>query len=240
MSPKSIFTFILLSLALYPSYANSPEWKTISSEHSIIYYHNDSEKIAQRISDDINQEWPEISDLLGYPPVSKSILVISPNESDKNKADMLMNTLRRDGEINPYMFEVMANTEYSVLKQELISDYSKVLLQEMFYGNGIKDAFKGKLKRLPEWFVYGAAEFVAEQEFNTTLKFTTKPDKLKGEEAAILGQSFWHFISKNYGNNNISNLLNYARIIRKEEKAIEITLGQPYEQVMNEWQAFNK
>ena len=62
-----------------------------------------------------------------------------------------------------------------------------------------------------------------------------KLSRLTGREAALAGQSVWNFIAQKYGKSNISNILNYTRIIRNEEKSIAITLGVSFNQMMYEW-----
>ena len=116
------------------------------------------------------------------------------------------------------------------------------------YGGNLKEMFQSALlMNLSEWFVSGAAEYVARgwtaemddymREIVRT-KRINKIAKLTGHEAALVGQSFWNFVAEKYGKSSISNILNYTRITRNEEKSILITLGVSYKQVMKEWQQY--
>jgi predicted secreted protein len=83
----------------------------------------------------------------------------------------------------------------------------------------------------PKWTII-SAKLYEQNELNNLSKFA-------GEEAALVGQSFWNFVAEKYGKSSISNILNYTRITRNEEKSILITLGLSYKQLLIvEWQKY--
>src|SRR5258708_39330648 len=69
-------------------------------------------------------------------------------------------------------------------------------------------------------------------------KRVNKALRLKGKDAALVGQSIWNYIVEKYGKSSISNILNYTRVIRNEQKSILITLGIPFRQLLTDWQQY--
>jgi hypothetical protein len=57
-------------------------------------------------------------------------------------------------------------------------------------------------------------------------------------QAALAGQSVWNYIVEKYGMKNVSNLLNYTRVTRNEEKSVQIVLGVTYKQLMMDWRQY--
>ncbi|MDX1627044.1 MAG: translocation protein TolB, partial [Fulvivirga sp.] len=149
--------------------------------------------------------------------------------------------------IKPYI-EVAHPGSMKALKEELLLKVSTLMVNEMMFGGSLKDMFQSSvLLNLPEWFISGAALYVAKgwsiemDDFIRDYITTRKPEKLNrlsGREAALAGQSVWNYIAQQYGRSNISNILNYTRIIRNEEKSISITLGVPFRQVLYNWRAY--
>src|SRR5258708_13909952 len=69
-------------------------------------------------------------------------------------------------------------------------------------------------------------------------KRVNKALRLKGKDAALVGQSIWNYIVEKDGKRSSSNILNYTRVIRNEQKSILITLGIPFKQLLTDWQQY--
>jgi Tol biopolymer transport system component len=133
-------------------------------------------------------------------------------------------------------------------KRELSVGIARVMLIEMMFGGSLKDMVQSAyLLTLPEWFISGAASYVAEGwslEMDNYMrdavahKNMRRPSVLSGQDATLVGHSIWNFIAERYGRANISNILNLTRIIRNEESSIGSTLGIPYSRFLGEWRSF--
>ncbi len=88
-------------------------------------------------------------------------------------------------------------------EHELVLRISEMLINDMMFGGSLTDMFQSAyLLSLPEWFIEGAARYIAEgwsiemDDFAREL-FTggkkVKLSRLSGEEAALAGQSVWNF-----------------------------------------------
>ncbi len=133
-------------------------------------------------------------------------------------------------------------------KNQLVYEVSKVLINDMMFGGSLSDMLQNAyLLSLPDWFINGAARYIAEgwdiemDDYTRDLlqhKQVKKMSKFKGDEAELAGQSVWNFITEKYGRTNISNILNLTRIIRNEETSIANTLGMPFKYFLRDWQKY--
>lgn len=228
------------------------DWRYLSSDNFDVYFYRGSEKIAREIDEYLEEEFDRITDIIGYPPYFKTKVFLYNSVSDLQQSNVGIGegTFVPGGEtqfVKPYI-EVANPGTVADLKAELLSKVAALMVNEMMFGGSLKDMFQSAvLLNLPEWFISGAALYVSKgwsiemddyvRELVNTKK-ARKFNRLTGRDAALAGQSLWNFIAHKYGRSNISNILNYTRIIRNEEKSLAITLGVSFEQLMLEWQNF--
>ncbi len=228
------------------------DWRFLSSDNFDVYYYRGSETIAKESIEYLEKEFDRITDLIGFPPYSKTKIFLYNSISDLQQSNVGVNkgTFTPGGEtqfVKSYI-EVANPGNTAALKEELIHKVSELMVNEMLFGGNLKDMFQsGILLNLPEWFIKGASLYVSKgwsmemDDFARELvnkKKAKKLNRLTGHEAALAGQSVWNYIAQKYGSSNISNILNYTRIIRNEEKSIAITLGVSFDQLIYEWQNY--
>ncbi|MBX2947171.1 MAG: translocation protein TolB [Cyclobacteriaceae bacterium] len=225
------------------------DWQYLSGENFDVYYYDNRRAIANEALQFLELEFDRMTDLIGYPPYFKTKIFLYNSLSDLRQSNVGLNKTYYNigGEtdfVKPYV-EVAHMGTAQELKSELLFKISELLLNEMMYGGNLKDIFQSALlMNLPEWFVNGAALYVAHgwtAEMDDYIRQVIKTRNVKkisrfnGPEAAYIGQSVWNFIVERYGKSSISNILNYTRVTRNEEKSILITLGVSYNQLVNEW-----
>lgn len=228
------------------------DWRFLSSENFDVYFYRGGESIAKEVVEYLEDEFDRITDLIGYPPYSKTKVFLYNSVSDLQQSNVGIDQagVSPGGEtqfIRPYI-EVAHPGSIGALKEELLVKVSSLMVNEMMFGGSLKDMFQSSvLLNLPEWFISGAALYVAKgwsvemDDFVRDYIKTKRPERLNrltGTRAALAGQSVWNYIAQQYGRSNISNILNYTRIIRNQEKSIAITLGVPFEQVMYNWKSY--
>jgi Tol biopolymer transport system component len=228
------------------------EWRFLDSDNFDVYFYEGSDAIAREVIEYLESEFERITDLIGYPPYSKTKVFLYNSVEDLQQSNVGLNDygLTAGGEtkfVKSYI-EVANPGSMSLLKEELLYKVSGAIVNEMMYGGNLKDMFQSSvLLNLPEWFIDGAAMYVAKgwsiemDDFMRELIETKKPkklDRLRGKDALLAGQSVWNFISEKYGRGAMANILNYTRIIRNEEKSVTITLGVSFDQLMNDWYNF--
>ncbi len=228
------------------------DWRYLESENFDVYFYQGGEDIAREVNVFLESEFERITDLIGYPPYSKTRVFLYNSIDDIQQSNVGLNSsgLSAGGEtkfVKSYI-EVAHPGSMAELKEELLYKVSEAIVNEMMYGGNLKDMFQSAvLLNLPDWFIQGASMYVAKgwsiemDDYVRELLKTRRPKKLgrlSGDEAVLAGQSVWNFIAERYGKSAIANILNYTRIIRNEEKSVTITLGISFDQLMQEWLMF--
>ncbi|MBX2970962.1 MAG: PD40 domain-containing protein [Cyclobacteriaceae bacterium] len=228
------------------------DWQYLSGENFDVYYYDGRRAIANDALQYLELEFDRITDLIGYPPYFKTKVFLYNSLTDLRQSNVGLNKTFYNigGEtdfVKPYV-EVAHIGTAQELKDELLFKISDLMLNEMMYGGNLKDIFQSALlMNLPEWFVSGASRYVAHgwtAEMDDYIRHIIKTrnakriNRFSDEEAALVGQSVWNFIVERYGKSSISNILNYTRVTRNEERSILITLGVNYNQLINEWHKF--
>lgn len=228
------------------------DWYYLSGENFDVYYYDGRRAVATEALTYLESEFDRITDLLGYAPYFKTRVFLYNSLADQRQSNVGLNrteyTLNGEIEfVKPYI-EVSHLGTAQEFKEELLYKVSNLMVNEMMYGGNLKEIFQSALLlNLTEWFVSGASQYIARgwtaemddyiREIIRT-KRVNNLSKFAGEEATLVGQSFWNFVAEKYGKSSISNILNYTRITRNEEKSILITLGLSYKQLMVEWQKY--
>ena len=227
-------------------------WQYLSSENFDVYYYDDRRKIATEAIQYLEGEFDRVTDLIGYPPYLKTKVFLYNSITDLQQSNIGLNNTQYNvgGEtefIKPIV-EIAHPGNLDEFKEELIYKMADLMVNEMMFGGSLKDMFQNAvLLNLPEWFINGASRYVSKgwnaemddyvrqlvrsKKINKALRFT-------GKESALVGQSIWNYIVEKYGKSSISNILNYTRVIRNEQKSVLITLGVSFKQLMSDWQNY--
>ncbi|TAF66163.1 MAG: hypothetical protein EAZ55_06865 [Cytophagales bacterium] len=228
-------------------------WKNYKTENFDIYFYDGGVRLAQFAGRFLETEFDKITDLLGYTPYNRSKIFIYNSVGDMQQSNIGLDKehIHTGGQTN--FFNSQAEIPYTgaieEFKKELLYGVSYMLINEMMYGGSLKDMLQSTYSNaFSDWFIGGAAAYVAEEwsqdmddymrDMFKRKKKVKKPNLLIDQEAIFAGQSVWSFIAQKYGENNISNILNLARIIRNERQSISSTLGVRYPQFIRQWQSY--
>lgn len=257
-----IFLFMLSNLAIAQHYTTpfgqnriqykNFDWYFYSTNNFDIYYYPGGEEYALIAIDFLEDEFVTLTDKLGYAPYSKTKIFIYNSIHDLQQSnigiDGAVYTIGGRTEFVKLQLEVAYPGQANKFKEDLIYKLSSTLIEDMMYGGSLAEIFQNSyLLSLPDWFIDGAARYIAygwSREMDDYLrdymsrKKIKKLNQIRGESAAIVGQSIWNYIAVRYGESNISNVLNLTRIIRKEENSIGNTLGLSFKTFINDWQNY--
>ncbi len=228
------------------------DWKFYAGDNFEVHFYEGGERTARMAIDYLEDEFNRITDLVGYPPANKTRILLYNNFSDMQQSNIGINGTEFDltGEIisNSSYVEIAYTGESETFKKELSYQTARSFIYEMLFSGSSTDFFESAyLLSLPEWFVEGASLYVAngwDLEMDDYLRDLVgreknlKLSKLKGDEAAIAGQSVWNYVVTRYGVRNFANILNLTRIIRNEENSVENTLGVNFKKFTSDWQLF--
>lgn len=257
------FLLFSISISAYSQHYSTPfgqnriqyknfDWYFYSTNNFDIYYYPGGQEYALEAIDFLEDEFVELTDKLGYAPYSKTKIFIYNSIHDLQQSnvgiDGAVHTIGGTTEFVKLQLEVAYPGQANQFKEDLLYKLSQTLIRDMMFGGSLAEAFQNSyLLSLPEWFIDGAARYIAygwSREMDDYLrdymsrKKIKKLNRISGETAAVVGQSLWNYIAVKYGQSNISNILNLTRIIRKEENSIANTLGISFKNFLEEWQNY--
>lgn len=228
------------------------DWRYYTTTNFDIYYYGKSDKTAQDVAIFLEDEFDRITEVIGHSPYFKAKVFLYNSVNDLQQSNIGVNkgSYRVGGQTNftKSFVEVANPGSIQGLKEELLSEVSRLVLNDMVYGGSLSDMWQNTyLMNLPDWFVLGASEYLAKGwdiEMDDEIRDLIISGKvnnlsnLTGRQAIIAGQSMWNFIVEKYGRSNLNQILNLVRVTRNEEKSISFTLGVSFRQVLMEWQQF--
>jgi len=228
------------------------KWQYISSENFDVYFYGARKPVATEAIQFLESEFDRITDILGAAIYLKTKVFLYNSIADMQQSNIGLNKsiFTASGEtefVQPYV-EIAHPGNVAEFREELVHKVTDLLVNEMMFGGSLRDMFQNAvLLNLPEWFIDGVSRYVARgwssdmDDFMRQLIATRKIKRafrLRGEEAALVGQSLWNYLAEKYGKSSISNILNYTRVIRNEERSVLITLGIPFRQLVNDWEKY--
>ncbi|MEP1034581.1 translocation protein TolB [Ekhidna sp.] len=260
---KYIIPFFLMVSVAYGQHYTTPfgqnriqyknfDWYYYSTNNFDIYYYPGGQEYALEAINFLEDEFVELTDRLGYAPYSKTKIFIYNSIHDLQQSnvgiDGAVYTIGGRTEFVKLQLEVAYPGQAHQFKEDLIYKLASTLINDMMYGGSLAEIFQNSyLLSLPDWFIDGAARYIAygwSREMDDFLRDYMSRKKIKklkridGESASIVGQSIWNYIAVRYGRGNIANILNLTRIIRKEENSIANTLGVSFKTFMADWQNY--
>jgi hypothetical protein len=228
------------------------EWRYFSSENFEIYYYENGADIAREAAKFLEDEFERLTDVIGYSPYTKTRIFLYNSSTDLKQSNVGVNennfSVGGQTDFVKPQVEVAYPGQMNEFKYELVFKISQMLINDMMFGGSLSDMFQSSyLLTLPDWFIDGAASYIAYgwdvnlDDFMRDHFISENPRKLNkytGEEAKMIGHSVWNFIAEKYGQSQIANILNLTRIIRNEEKSISNTLGMSFKNFVGEWLSF--
>lgn len=227
-------------------------WKYYSTVNFDIYYYDGSDRTAQDVAVFLEDEFDRITEVIGHNPYFKAKVFLYNSVNDLQQSNIGVNkaSYRIGGQTNftKTFVEVANPGSIEGLKAELLSEVSNLVLEDMVYGGSLGDMWQNSyLMNLPDWFVKGAAEYLAKGwdiEMDDQIRDLiasgriNKLTNLTGRQAIVAGQSLWNYIVEKYGRSNLNQILNLVRVTRNEERSISFTLGVSFKQVLSDWKAY--
>lgn len=224
-------------------------WKYYATANFDIYYYDEGARNAKQIAEFIEEDYQRITDIIGFAPYAKTKIFIYNSHVDLLQSNVGLKDQKYDigGQTNflKTHIEVAFPGEMTKLREELTFKIAELFIEDMMYGGLITEVFQGNVFfNLPEWYILGAAAYIAygwsaemDDKMRDLLKYKPlkKVKNFSNEDAMLAGQSIWNYMALQYGKVNISNVLNLTRIIRNEEKSFMNTLGIRFDYFISQW-----
>jgi len=228
------------------------DWYYYSTNNFDVYYTPGGKEYAIEAINYLEEEFLTLTDRLGYLPNAKTKIFVYNSIHDLQQSNIgIGGDVYTIGGLTDFVkleIEVAYPGQSNQFKEDLIYQVGKTLINDMMYGGSLGEIFQNSyLLTLPQWFIDGAAKYMAfgwSQEMDDFVRDFMSKKKIKKlnqideKSAGILGQSVWNYIAVKYGDSNISNILNLTRIIRKEENSIANTLGISFKNLIENWKEY--
>lgn len=225
------------------------EWKYLSNGSFEVYFYGNNRILAEKTLNYVVQESKRISKILGYYAYNtvKVFVHDSPYDLIQDNSGVTASSNQELLADNLSKFKIQIAMEGSMkeYQRKLSTDLSELYLNDMLFGGNIRESLQNALLlSVPEWYSKGIVAYLVDGEsadMNQYMIRAISQAKLKklnlaqGEEAKLIGQSIWSYIANLYGNQVISNIINYTRIIRNEQSSFTSALKKPFSEIIQEW-----
>ena len=224
------------------------KWQFISTFNFDIYYYEGGKELAEATAKYVENDFNRISDLTGFLPYSKIKLLIYNSVADQQQSNIGLDDSQLIGGQTNFVkstIEVAFRGTQSELKKEISRSMAALLLNTMLYGGSLREVIQSAyMLALPEWFVKGAALYIAEgwsTEMDDYIRDAMlyrnikNPVAFSEDEAGRAGQSIWNYIVQKYGKSYMGNVLYLTRVVRNDRASIESSIGISYNQFISDW-----
>ncbi len=228
------------------------KWRYITTSNFEVFYYDNAVELAVKTINYAEEDYQRIVDIIGYNPSDKIRIILYNSVADKLSSNIGL----ADQEImiggQTVLVKAKIELAFTGSQIQLMKDISygisHAIINTVMYGGNVKDVVRSSyLMNLPDWFLAGAAAYIAEdwsQEMDNFMRDKILNGKLKnptsysGEEARFIGHSIWNYIGQTYGENNVSNILALTRAFRNERESIESNLGVNFHDFLDQWQKY--
>ena len=225
-------------------------WKYVSTQNFNVYYYDGGKTTALLAADYAEKELKRITSIIGYFPYAKTTLILYSSVADLRQSNIGLNEdMYQTGGESLFLknkIELAFEGAQTEFKKNLSLQVSRLLLNDMMYGGSLKEVLQSSyMLQLPDWFLNGAAAYIAEGwnvEMDNFMRDMVLKNRNKKAEVIfsrnqqLAGQSVWNYISERYGYTSIQNILNLTRITRDIEVGIASSLNVSYKKFIRDWQ----
>jgi hypothetical protein len=228
------------------------EWSEYESEHFITYWYGEGRFIGQAAVQIAEQEYKAVQSLMEHRINNKLQLVVYVDltdlkQSNAGSEEAFTNPGGQTKIIGNKIF-VYFDGNHQNLRRQIREGIASVFLDAMLFGNNLQEIVQNAvLLNLPDWYKQGLVAFAGER-WNTDLDNRLRDavlqedfpgfDRFAEENPTLAGHALWYYISDNFGQNAVANLLYLTRINRSVESGFLYVLGSPYKNVVEVWERY--
>ena len=119
------------------------DWRYYSTTNFDVYFYGDADKTAQEVAIYLEEEFDRITDVIGHSPYFKAKVFLYNSVNDLQQSNIGVNktSYRIGGQTNftKSFVEVADPGSIEGLKQNLVGEVSKLVLNDMVFGGSLSD-----------------------------------------------------------------------------------------------------
>lgn len=228
------------------------DWKVLSFRNTDVYYYGLHKELAEHAGRFSEENLLALTNITGFTPYSKIRLIIYANMDDYHEANIAISDPEYvSGGQTTFIktrVEVAFKGTATQFENDIRQGIANTLVYSMLYGGSFKEVLQNTyFLTLPDWFISGAARYIAygwDLEMDNYIRSLPRdsdlgdPHYLKGERAAIVGQSIWNYFIFHFGESEFQAILNFVKVVKNYKVAFESGTGVPYDTFLANWQEF--
>jgi len=230
------------------------EWLQYESVNFVTYFYGEGRNIAHSVVQFAELDHDEIQNLLEHRMNDKIEIIVYTDITDIKQSNIgseetFINTGGQTKIVGNKIF-VYFNGDHNHLRLQIREGIASVYMNAMLFGSNLQEIVQNAvMMNLPEWFKQGLVSYVGrtwDTELDNQLRNLILEDKYKDFNAfaeanpKLAGHSMWYFISQNYGQSTVSNLLYLTRINRSIDSGFLYVLGTSYKKTNSNWLEYFK
>lgn len=240
----------LLAQNPYP-FSQKVAWEQVSTENIRVYYHKGDQEAAERVARYAEVARYELGLILDYRPQGPHSLVYLPQQ----EAGLFAPFDYQDLEPDPGVFQlpqgfqvVMQPASHADLYREVKRQMARNLLREFTYGYSLTNILqKQVLLYDAKWFAEGLADFLGEGwtyqderriSTMTSYEWLNLAQEGEGPLHKSARKSIWYYITNEYGEQKISEIIYLVNISNSIESGIISVLGVTLNTLTDRWQQY--
>lgn len=227
-------------------------WFQYETKNFITYWYGKSKNIGIPTSHLAEAFHYEIQQKLEHRINDKIEILVYTDLSDLKQSNIGTEEafVNRTGEtkIVGNMMFVYFDGNYTSLLNQIKSGIASVYFSNMMFGSTFQEIVQNAvLLDIPDWYKNGLIEYMASDwdlKAEAELRDIWAQYKnhrfssLAEEHPKLIGQSFWYYVSQNYGMTSISNLLYLTKISRGIQNSFEYILGEELSSLQRGWEKY--
>lgn len=145
------------------------------------------------------------------------------------------------------MFVYFEGTD-EMLREQISMGISRIIYLKLMYGGDWRSVVRGNNRiAIPTWFSEGLIRYAALKEQRSSERSAEDwytqaryPNihRLTGQQAALIGQSFWSYIGNIYGENVVLGILNMTQLFHGTDGGFQYVIGRNTETVVNDFKGY--
>ncbi len=228
------------------------DWRYIQSEHFDVYYYDSKNYyLAEFTAFSLEAAYKQLQTDFKHQIADRIQVIIYASHGEFSQTNVIplpVDAQGIGGVTDKYKNRITVPFQgnYSDFRRTLHHELVHAVFNDLFYGGSLQSIISNNIQLVfPLWFEEGLAEFTAlGWDTNTDMfirdavmnTYLPPIPYLQGYFAYRGGQSFWYFITEEYGREKIAEILDRIRQTRSVEAGLRQSVGMDIEDLSERWQ----